>query len=305
MAILLYFRNPEFWQCELLFSKKEFKKCHFRKKFFFRLWKKKIENFGLKMGIDGNFILKLNFDNDWFDIENIQKYKMYFVRVVIFALEICCQHCWWYLWTINYDVLKWLWIMVLLISRKNLEGKTIFVNYVFSFRKWPIHEQKWPKCTLKMTQIAWTGVSVKSGMKIGHFELKLTIQKCKFQNKGSKIKTVKKSFSKTAKHESNFLQNHHFPSFPQVQWLNFSLPDILWHFILTAKKVKISYFMIVHDFREFYSLDFWKIPRKSFYFFLNADDSLFFLTPPRAIHNCSWVFPFFSTILIAQKIESL
>ena len=213
MAILLYFRNPEFWQCELLFSKKEFKKCHFRKKFFFRLWKKKIENFGLKMGIDGNFILKLNFDNDWFDIENIQKYKMYFVRVVIFALEICCQHCWWYLWTINYGVLKWLWIMVLLISQKNLEGKIIFVNYVFSFRKWPIHEQKWPKCTLKMTQIAWTGVSVKSGMKIGHFELKLTIQKCKFQNKGSKIKTVKKSFSKTAKHESNFLQNHHFPSF--------------------------------------------------------------------------------------------
>ena len=56
------------------------------------------------MGIDGSFILKLNFDNDWFDIENIQKY---FVVIVIFALKIGRNIA-----DDIYGVLKWLWILV-------------------------------------------------------------------------------------------------------------------------------------------------------------------------------------------------
>ena len=60
----------------------------FSKKWEFQ---QKYGNFRLKMGTDGNFILKLNFDNDWFDIEKIQKY---FVVIVIFALEIWSQNCW-------------------------------------------------------------------------------------------------------------------------------------------------------------------------------------------------------------------
>ena len=132
--------------------------------------------------------------------------------------------------------------------------------------------------------------------------MKLTIQKCKFQNKGSKIKTVKKSFSKTAKHESNFLQNHHFPSFSSSSVAELQPPR---HSLTLYTYSEESENFIFHDCSWFSWILFSRFLKKSlenlFYFFLNADDSLFFLTPPRAIRNCSWVFPFFSMILIAPK----
>ena len=132
---------------------------------------------------------------------------------------------------------------------------------------------------------------------------KLLFENVIFRLKSSKVKTVKKSFSKTAKHEFNFLSNHHFPSFSsssaaELQPPRLALTNFIFGYLQWWKwKFHISWLFMI--FVNLFSR-FWKKSLENlFYFFLNADDSLFFLTPPRAIRNCSWVFPFSPTIFIA------
>ena len=149
-------------------------------------------NFRLKVGIDGNLILKLNFDSDWFDIENIQKY---FVVIVIFALESWSQNCWQYLWCFE---------VVVDYGRFDIAGNNNFSKKLYCFipkmgRNWPKHNQKWPIWTQKMTLITWPGVSVKTEFKIEHFESKITIQNCHFQTKIIKSENRQKIFLKNRK----------------------------------------------------------------------------------------------------------
>ena len=87
--------------------------------------------------------------------------------------------------------------------RKNINFRK---NTWFPSENGPKVAHKWPKMAHIDSENGWR-------LQIQYFWSKVTIQKCKFRQKMIKCENRQKIFSKTTKHEFNFLSNHHFPSF--------------------------------------------------------------------------------------------
>ena len=128
-----------------------------------------------------------------------------------------------------YGVLKWFWIMVVLISREIISFRK---NILFHSKNWSKLTQAW----LKMAHMDPENDSdhvtrriCKNWVQNRTFWVKNYYSKMSFSNLNhQKWKTSKTLSQKPQNMNLIFCQIIIFRRFPQVQRLNFSLPDTLW-----------------------------------------------------------------------------